>query len=71
MAFRPATKPGCVRASDESLEIDVPAAFADELVHALKPQRGDYELPCYPGLRIRVVPSEIKGPDGQVVQVIG
>jgi hypothetical protein len=41
------------------------------MVRTLRVERGMYPLASHTGLQIRVLPSQIKKPDGTVVQVIG
>ena len=53
-------------------ETEMPALMAIRAEYApLQPLRGVYHFPGYEGLSIKVVPAEIKGADGNVVEVVG
>lgn len=64
IVLRPGTSD---RAGEGILELTKEAV--DGLRRTLKPTRGVY--PVFPGFSIRVVPTEIKDRDGQVLRVIG
>ena len=53
------------------LEIDLPPATLANLRDALQPQRGTYTCDTLPGLIFKIVPTEVKKPDGTIIETIG
>lgn len=53
------------------LEVRLTRAAVEEIAQRISPTRGTYELRTFPLLSFEVVPSEITGADGRVVDVVG
>jgi hypothetical protein len=51
------------------VEVNEPAVHA--MLATLRPVRGTYIWPELPGLTLEIVPSEIRDPDGKLIEVIG
>jgi len=59
------------RAAGRELLISAPWDAASAMAQTLKPKRGTYPWPGLEGLRVVVVPTDIRGPKGELVRVIG
>ena len=59
------------RAEKDAFVITLPANLCTTFCGGLAARRGSYTWAELPGLEVLVVPSEIKDPDGEVVEVIG
>jgi hypothetical protein len=66
----PADQDG-VHLNDNVLTLRLTPALAKGMVSSLQPQRGDYRWPQLPGFIIRIVPTEVKGPKGEIETVVG
>jgi hypothetical protein len=53
------------------LELTTPPALADELAAVLVPRAGAYTLASTPALTVHIRRSEIRNPEGDVVEVVG
>ena len=53
------------------LVLHVPWDAAAALAEALAPRRGRYECHAFPGLKVVVRPTDVRGPRGELVRVIG
>ena len=51
--------------------VDLAPEAVEAFRRALKPKRGVYAVPAFPGFSIRVVPTEIKDQEGKVLRVVG
>jgi hypothetical protein len=56
---------------DETLTIDLTADMASAINAELTATRGRYVFDEVPGLEVVVVPTEVRGEDGEVVEVLG
>jgi suppressor of fused-like protein len=59
------------RADGRSLHVRVTEAAVRAMRATLRAQRGTYTWDELPGVTLEVVPSEIRGPDGELIEVIG
>lgn len=71
IAFEPGEKLAITDRGDGLAEIDLPESLLAELTGALRPVAGTYPLPSAPGLVIEIVKSQIRDPDGNVVEEVG
>lgn len=69
--FRPGEACSWAKGDEGAIEVTLTHEAARQLAAALVPKAGTYEIPAFPRLTVRVVPSEIKDAEGKVVQVIG
>ncbi len=68
----PAEEPPSAEIDDDgSLILGLAAEDALQLADDLAAQAGDYAIPEMPELILRVVPSQIQGPDGHVIRTVG
>jgi len=68
--FVPAARPE-IQLQGDHVRIGMPPAFAEAVAVSLEPRRGDYAWPELPGLTVRVVPTEIRDEEGNVIHVVG
>ena len=59
------------RAEPDALVVSLTSAACQRICEGLVARRGSYRWDDLPGFEIEVVPSEIKDPEGGVIQVIG
>lgn len=70
VVFEPAEAPGWHTGHD-TLVLQLTADNAADMRGALRARRGNYRFHWLPGLEIEVIPSQILGEDGSVIEVIG
>lgn len=71
VAFRPGDTFGVADLGDGAIEVSLPDAAVAELAGALRPVAGTYTVTGAPGLVVRIVRSQIRDADGNVVAEIG
>ena len=59
------------QALNDTLVLQLTADNAADMRSALRARRGNYRFHWLPGLEIEVIPSQIFGEDGSVIEVIG
>jgi suppressor of fused len=70
VTFESAAAPGWEDNGDQ-LTVRVPKPLLDGMLTGLKPQRGLYQWPEFPGFVIEIQPSEIRDGQGNVERVVG
>jgi hypothetical protein len=72
VVFWPEDLPGTQKPEDDAaLTVDLSVEMADRMRERLRASRGTYAWPEVPGLELVVEASEIRGPDGEIVEVLG
>ncbi|BCJ73859.1 hypothetical protein CS0771_34030 [Catellatospora sp. IY07-71] len=69
--FRTGDAYGVAEVGDGAIEVVLPAGAAVALAETLRPVAGTYTVPGAPGLVVRIVRSQIRDADGNVVAEIG
>lgn len=71
ITFTPADQCSWTLAEEGAITVCLTPAAAAEMARAIVPKQGAYTLTTFPNLCIEVVRTEIKDPQGKVVEVIG
>lgn len=71
VGFQPGERVAVTDRGEGFAEIQVPPPVLAELGGALRPVAGTYRLPSAPELAVRIVKSQIRDPEGNVVAEIG
>jgi hypothetical protein len=59
------------QADRDALIVDVNESAIHAMLATLRPVRGTYAWPELPGLTLEIVPSELRDPDGELIEVVG
>jgi suppressor of fused len=72
VVFKPATRRASWKVQGGDLVVSVTPELAEQVAEALQPHMGTLQWPvALPGFKLKIVPTQIKDQDGNVVQVIG
>jgi len=69
--FKPGRQASWRVKKNGELIVNITPEFVEAIQHVIRPKRGKYSSGALPNFTFKVVPTEIKGDDGKVVEVIG
>lgn len=72
VVFRPGTRYAAAPGDEDGwLDLTAPPEVVDELTGLLRPRAGEHRLNAAPALTVHIARSEIRSPEGALVEVVG